>query len=85
MSKQEKSINQFVDECKQVFGELEYEAIRHADGARYASKHFPAQKTPRLEISGQDFIALGRLGAQHPAPSAHAMQGMLQIILKGKY
>lgn len=89
-----KSIKQFVAEFKQAFefdlvnGELipngtkiEFKATRFADGKTGASSGWIEQPTPRLEISGEDFIRLGNMSMSNK-PSQGVVGGLLSIMLR---
>lgn len=76
----EKTINEFVKEFHIAFGGVEFKATQTGTGLTVASKGWvePTQK-PRLEISGDDFIALGKLG-RGGAPGAGVVSEMLMMM-----
>lgn len=79
----EKTLNEVKEEFKTVFGRMEYQAVS-VDGKEYKSPGYKQQEKPRLELDARDYIALGRLGAKHAAPSAHAVGGLLGLMVKKK-
>jgi hypothetical protein len=91
----EKSINQFVAEFKKAFefdsidGELvangtkiEFKAVRYSDGLTVGSRGWLEPPTPRLEISGEDFIRLGNTKAGAPKPSDGVVSWLLSIMFR---
>lgn len=78
----EKTINQVVAEFKEVFGTVEFKAVQAGTGVTVASKGWIEPKPASLEITGDDYIKLGRLGTGG-CPSAGVMQFMVDK-LKGR-
>ena len=78
----EKSINQVVAEFKQAFGTVEFKAVQTGTGVTVVSRGWVEPPAAAREISGDDFIKLGRLGVAG-CPSKGVMHFMVQK-LKGK-
>ena len=78
----EKNINQVVAEFKKAFGTVEFKAVQAGTGVTVVSKGWVEPPAATLEITGDDFIKLGRLGVGG-CPSKGVMQFMVQK-LKGK-
>ena len=75
----EKSINEVVKEFKEVFGMVEFKATNNETGQIVESKSYAPVQLPRLEIDGQDYIAIGHLNIKHAPPSEGVLAGMMRI------
>lgn len=79
---EEKTINQVVAEFKEVFGTVEFKAVHAGTCVTVISRGWVEPPTAALEISGDDFINLGRLGVGG-CPSKGVVAFMVEK-LKGK-
>lgn len=79
----EKTIKQFVGEFKAAFGGLEYIAINNQTGQEIKSDGWVDQPKPRLEITGSDFIKLGKQNMHHDMPASGALSGLFEIVKRG--
>lgn len=77
----ETKINDVIGEFKAAFGALEFKVVQAGTGLTVASRGWVEPKAPRLEISGDDFIALGQLG-KGARPSKGVLAGMLRLMIK---
>jgi hypothetical protein len=75
----EKSISEVVGEFKQAFGLVEFKATNNETGQVGGSRNWKESPKARLEISGADYLALGKLGKEVPAEGVIA--GLLKIEL----
>lgn len=75
----EKSISEVVGEFKEAFGLVEFKAVNNDTGQVGGSRNWKESPAPRLEISGADYLALGKLGKEVPAEGVIA--GLLKISL----
>ena len=76
----EKTIKQFVDEVKQSFGAVEFVAENKQTGQRGGSSGWQDHAPARLEISADDYIALGKLNIKSEPPSAGVLSSFLKIV-----
>lgn len=77
---QEKTINAVIKEFRAVFGDVEFKAVQAGTGITVASKGWAEPAQPRLEISGMDYIALGRMNITQPLPSSGVICGLFRIM-----
>lgn len=75
----EKSINEVVKEFKETFCMVEFKATNNETGQIVESKNYKPSPLPRLEVDGQDYIALGHLNIKHAPPSEGVLAGMMRI------
>ena len=76
----EKTVKQFVHEVKQAFGAVEFVATNNQTGQVVQSKGWQEPPPARLEISADDYIALGKCNIKSEPPSAGVLSGFLKIV-----
>ncbi len=76
----EKTINAVIKEFRAAFGEIEFKVVQAGTGITVASKGWVEPAHPRLEISGMDYIALGRMNIAQPLPSRGVVSGIFKIM-----
>lgn len=76
----EKTINTWVKEMKQAFGAVEFTATHKETGQTVQSKGWQDHPPARLEISADDYIALGKCNIKAAPPSEGVLSGFLKIV-----
>lgn len=74
---EKETISDFIKTFKAAFGDLEFKAIQAGTGLTMASKGWVEPPVPRLEITGEDFIALGK---PMPYPAKGVISGLLKMM-----
>jgi hypothetical protein len=75
----EKTINEVVDDFRKAFGVVEFKATNNKTGQVGGSRKWKEPEASRLEITANDYLALGKLGKLVPAEGVIA--GLLKITL----
>ena len=76
----EKTVKQFGNEMLEAFGDgVEYMAVNNITGQTIKSDGYAPAPLPRLEIDGQDYIAIGHLNIKHAPPSEGVLAGMMRL------
>jgi len=75
----EESIKEVVDSFKEAFGLVEFKATNNETGQVGGSRNWKEPPKARLEITGADYLALGKLGKLVPAEGVIA--GLMKIEL----
>ena len=75
----DKSIKEVVDEFRSEFGTVEFKATNNETGQVGGSRKWKEPEPARLEITANDYLALGKVGKLVPAEGVIA--GLLKITL----
>lgn len=78
----QKTIKEVVSDFKEAFGMVEFKATNFETGQVGSSKCWQETPAPTLEITGEDYLALGKLGRKAPADGVIA--GILKLNNIGK-
>lgn len=73
------TIAEVVQKFKTAFGDLAFKVVQEGTGLTLVSKNWIEPPVARLEIGGDDFVALGKIG-RGGAPRKGVISGMLTII-----
>ncbi len=79
-----KSIKEVVDEFSEVFGRVEFKATNETTGQVGGSRGWKESPPAGLEITGEDYIALGDLKTKLPAQGVIAGLMNLELNRYGK-
>jgi hypothetical protein len=77
MNNENEKIVDVVKAFKAAFGEIEFKAVQAGTGLTVVSRGWVEPPAPRLEISGDDFIALGK---KWPPTTKGVVSGLLKIM-----
>ena len=76
----EPTIKEVVADFKAAFGEVEFKATNNLTGQVGGSRNWVDLPPPRLEISANDYIALGKCSLNNP-PSPQAWAGLAKLMI----